>query len=124
MKRLFLALASSALLMVLAASCTGQGEGQRCQSKNNNDDCQDGLLCGAPKNGGSNFEVCCPASGGTDPLCVAAAPSPGSDASIPDTGTPDTSKPDASEAGSDAADATTDGASSDATSDSADATGQ
>ncbi len=49
----------SAVLMVLASAgfvvaCSKQGEGERCSTSNNNDDCQSGLVCKEKLN------VCCP----------------------------------------------------------------
>lgn len=126
-RRWLFACLTGALLTALAASCTGQGEGQRCQSANNNDDCQSGLVCGKAKtSSGTNFEVCCPPAGQTasDPLCIEAPPSPGSDASITDGASTDTGSNDGqSDATSDAADASDTGT-TDSGDASSDATGQ
>lgn len=124
--------AALGLALLLAAACTGQGEGQRCQLGNGNDDCQDGLICYAatditlPGGGSSNSDICCPVNrtAAVEEICKQANVTPGSDASIPDTGTPDTgtdtgAKDGAADGGTDAA---SDGAvdAADASSDAAD----
>ena len=111
--------AALGLALLLAAACTGQGEGQRCQRANNiSDDCKDGLTCIAAPNG--NADVCCPADPrqATEEICKQAPVTPGSDASIPDTGTPDTGADSAVKDGaSDAADGSSGDASPDGASD-------
>lgn len=133
MKRpvLLVTVATAGLLAMLIASCTGQGEGQRCQSDNNDDDCQSGLTCGPPRSGsGSNFQVCCPPLGQpvTEDLCRQGSTGPGSDAAINDSSASETSTSDAASESSTsdaASEASTDGSTTDATNDgSADATGQ
>lgn len=124
-------LAALGLTLLLAAACTGQGQGQRCElAGNGNLDCQDGLICVAaanitlPGGGSSNSDICCPVNRttATEDICKEATVTPGSDASIPDTGAPDTgvdssSKDGASDAADGGADGGADGASSDASSD-------
>ena len=59
-------------LLVLA--CDEQGEGERCDLRNNNIDCESGLECVALETLGVNSPgaVCCPAqssAGARDPVC-------------------------------------------------------
>jgi hypothetical protein len=136
--RWVLALVSGALLAVLSASCTGQGEGERCQLANGNDDCQSGLVCYAASTitlpgttNQSNADICCPANraDSTEDICKTGNATPTSDASINDSSSnPDTGTDASGDAtGSDATgDATSSDASGDATSSdgSSDATGQ
>jgi hypothetical protein len=79
----FVALGSLPVVL-LAAGCTSQGEGERCTV---NTDCQADLFCFAVPNGGMNVSVCCPAMGvSSNPLCNGtfeagvAQPPPGTDA--------------------------------------------
>jgi len=97
-------LAVAGALSVFSA-CSNNGEGERCESANGSDDCQDGLICVQ--------ERCCPPdrSRATAAACkdpagqnlndASPAPDSGPDTSVPDTGV-DTSVPDT---GTDAADA-------------------
>jgi len=125
----FVPVAALGLALVLAAACTGQGEGQRCQvnavdqAGNGTSDCQDGLVCTPaskivlPGGQNSNADICCPAdrTQATETICLQPAVTPGSDASIPDTGTSDSATDTGAKDGaSDASDAGSDGASSDA----------
>ncbi len=130
------ALGTAALFVVLSASCTGQGEGERCQLANGNDDCQSGLICYAANTitipgttSQSNADICCLPNrvASTEDICKLSASTPQSDAAINDSSaTTDTGTGDASsDTGS--GDATSsDGASdaSDASDGSSDATGQ
>ncbi len=126
----FLAIAAVGFVVIVpTASCATHGEGERCETNNNNDDCDNGLIC-TP--GGqitivteagvnnSSADICCPPdrSQATTDICKLNPLSPGSDASLPDTGVPDATSSDsgggdaASDAGS--GDATTGDAASDA----------
>ncbi|HEX7605047.1 MAG TPA: hypothetical protein VF316_25695 [Polyangiaceae bacterium] len=120
-------LAFLGLALFLAAACTTQSEGQRCQFANGNDDCDNGLACvegkliTLPGGGNSNADICCPVdrTQAVEDICKLSPVTPGSDASIPDTGTPDSAadtgaKDGASDASDAASDAGSDGASSDA----------
>ena len=124
------------LALFLAAACTTQSEGQRCQIANGNDDCDNGLVCvegkliTLPGGGNSNADICCPVdrTQAVEDICKLSPVTPGSDASIPDTGTTDSATDTGAKDGaSDAGDASTDGASSDgagdASSDAADSGG-
>lgn len=133
-------LATALLALGLAAvlgqaSCSNQGEGERCNilgDNGGNDDCQVGLVC-KPKAqlNGAQDDLCCPLTG---PATVVACQAPGGGNVIPvpaeggaDVGTPDasvaeTSTDAATDAASDAttdsaSDAATDGASADASDD-------
>ncbi|MDD1751081.1 MAG: hypothetical protein LUO89_14550, partial [Methanothrix sp.] len=114
-----------ALVASLAGACTTHGVGGRCDKQNTttsgNLDCDPGLVCTSgsdlllPGDSGarSQSDICCPSDRTTaDPftICALAPPTPGSDASIPDTGTDGT-----------VTDATTDQSSGDAAGDAADA---
>jgi hypothetical protein len=44
-------------LVFLAAGCTSQSEGQRCDT---NSDCQSPLICRPVEGQGCNYAVCCP----------------------------------------------------------------
>lgn len=101
--------------IALAAACSNQGEGERCQSANGNDDCNtaEGLICipeGQLRN--ANSDHCCPAdrSKAKHPICQRPVDIVGDGGAPPDTGPPPT--PDAG--GTDAQDAGTEDASSDA----------
>lgn len=97
--RRFGSLASVGIVVALAASlsgaCTTHGDGGRCDSRNGNADCDNGLVCTPavditlPEGGTSMADICCPQDRTTAPLgdiCALNPPTPGSDASIPDTG--------------------------------------
>jgi hypothetical protein len=100
-------------------ACSNQAEGERCESLQGNDDCQDGLICyQAALLIGTTSDRCCPQdrSQATTQVCRAATNGIG-DAGFVDTGPP--SAADAGDAGSastsdadataDAADAAADG---------------
>jgi hypothetical protein len=119
-------LAFFGLALLLASACTTQSEGQRCQTANGNDDCDNGLVCYKAAEiylaGGqsSNADICCPVdrTQAVEDICKLSPVTPGSDASIPDTGTSDSaSDTGAKDGASDAGDASTDGASSDGSAD-------
>jgi hypothetical protein len=65
--------ASSFATLVALAACQSESEGYPCSSKNNNDDCADGLICVTPPNPSATNapEVCCPQAGQapTTPEC-------------------------------------------------------
>lgn len=96
------------------AACSNYEEGERCESKNGNEDCQDGLQC-LPANlvtkPFDSSDRCCPVDRtrashpacviSTNPIVGDAAPAtetgPGTDSSLPETGAVDAS--DAAEGG-------------------------
>lgn len=51
-----------ALVLPLFASfgCANQGEGERCDRRNNNEDCESGLVCTSKETLKSNADLCCP----------------------------------------------------------------
>lgn len=55
--------------LVLSA-CSKQAEGERCSTDNGDDDCESGLSCVSSTVLKSSSDLCCPASGATDPGCV------------------------------------------------------
>lgn len=78
-------LLASLVGMFVAAACSNNGEGERCDFDNGNDDCQDGLVCvpaTAQGNRGAGYgtvnalynssDRCCPLprSLGTHPACA------------------------------------------------------
>lgn len=95
---------------VFVGACSNQAEGDRCDSQNGNDDCEDGLVCTPGKN------ICCPVppNAPTTPGCQAPT-SPGGEAGIPaeastsDATSNDATSSDASDTG--AADSASDDAS-------------
>jgi hypothetical protein len=97
------------------AACSNQAEGERCQTANDQNDCQEGLVClpATQVNPAYNSaDRCCPAnrSEATHPACtLLQAPVAGDSAPPPDTGpvgTPDTGVVDTGAAdATDAADA-------------------
>jgi hypothetical protein len=104
--------------LVLSA-CSNNGEGERCQFNNNNDDCQDGLLCLASSQVNpsyNNSDRCCPAdrTKATHPACTLlqnpvagdSSPPPDTGPTNPDTGTTDTGTTDTgtTDTGADAGD--------------------
>jgi hypothetical protein len=113
--------------LVLTA-CSNQAEGERCQTANNSDDCQDGLICLVASQVNPNYnqsDRCCPVdrSQATHPACTLLQnPVAGDSAPPPDTGPVgppdtgvDTSTPadagiDADDAGDDAGDDAADAA--------------
>lgn len=60
-----LVLGGAALLPL--AGCADQAEGERCDPKNNNLDCEGNLICTSLRslNAGTEGAICCPASGGS-----------------------------------------------------------
>ena len=114
--------------LVLSA-CSNNGEGERCQVNNNDDDCEQGLVCLAASQVNPNYnssDRCCPLdrSTATHPACTLlrnpvggdAAPPADTGPANPDTGTTDTGTTDTgtTDTGvdandSDAADAAADG---------------
>src|SRR5579859_2328664 len=70
-------LASLGVVVALAASlwggCTTHGDGGRCDSKNGNADCDNGLVCTRaqeillPEGGVSQSDICCPQDRSTAP---------------------------------------------------------
>lgn len=56
-------------LAVAPVGCSTQGEGERCERKNGNNDCAEGLVCKSGKDLGGNADICCPESGSTNPEC-------------------------------------------------------
>jgi len=123
------ALALAALAGALGShGCSDYGEGDRCETENNNDDCQDGLVC--KQLTGVNGGRCCPpdlSTASPDSICSQKANAVGGDAApaTPDgSTTSDASKSDASDAASDATgDATSDAATDAAQDGSSDASG-
>jgi hypothetical protein len=84
-RRSFALLAWSPLLLTVAG-CGNQGEGERCDRKNGNLDCDPGLLCKevfAP----SYHNICCPPSQATVAVCNASSVPPIDAGAITDTGT-------------------------------------
>jgi hypothetical protein len=104
---------------VSLAACSNQGEGERCELFNNNDDCENGLICTAAGELASQFagsDRCCPPdrTQATTEACRTPRTGPIGDATPPpDTGpapTPDASgDADAATDAADAADAPDDG---------------
>jgi hypothetical protein len=103
----------------IALACSNQGEGERCELRNGNDDCQDGLICNPTQYQGSHR--CCPVDSATatHPACVIpTSPITADSAPPPDTGPIPEAGPDAPEdSGTEDADA----AGPDADADAADA---
>jgi len=54
------------LLLLAMPGCSKQGEGERCDSANNNDDCESGLICQNVQ----SYWLCCPPPG-TQPSVAA-----------------------------------------------------
>jgi hypothetical protein len=110
-----LALLGLGVAVLGQVGCSNQSEGQRCSVDNNNDDCQENLIC-KPKDqlNGAQDSLCCPADSekATAPACRP----PGQSNAVP---TPvDASTTDATtDSSTDAGDAG-DGSTSDATTDS------
>lgn len=104
MKRLSFSLVSLALAAALgttlAPGCTTHGEGGRCDPKNINQttnlnadcdstlQCTNGAILSLPEGGTVDGWICCPVdrTKSTTDICKGSPVSPGSDASIPDTG--------------------------------------
>ncbi len=45
---------------VLAVACSNQAEGERCDRNNDDEDCQDGLVCTSSQVLGGSADICCP----------------------------------------------------------------
>jgi len=77
---------------VALVACSNNAEGERCQTANNNDDCQDGLVCLPASQVNPNYnssDRCCPVdrTKATHPACTLLQSSVGGDsAPPPDTG--------------------------------------
>lgn len=77
-------------------ACSNQAEGDRCQTANGNDDCQDGLICLASTQVNTNYnsaDRCCPVdrATATHPACTLLQnPVAGDSAPPADTGPVDT----------------------------------
>lgn len=69
---LFLSLASFAFCFGVSG-CSDQSEGDRCDLKNGNEDCQSGLTCTSKQVLGGNSDICC-APNSTDVSCVPSSP--------------------------------------------------
>jgi hypothetical protein len=102
--------------LVLSA-CSNNAEGERCQVANNNDDCENGLICLASSQVNPSYnssDRCCPVDRTTasHPACtllqnpVAGDSSPPADTgpANPDTGTVDTGTDTGTDTGADAGD--------------------
>ncbi len=83
-------------LIAVAAACSNQGEGERCEANNNNEDCRtdEGLIC-YPKEQlkTSSSDRCCPLdrTKATTTVCKTSVEVGGGDATAPaDTGPPPT----------------------------------
>lgn len=48
------------ILGLSALGCSNQGEGERCDHRNNNNDCESGLICTSKETLRSNSDLCCP----------------------------------------------------------------
>ena len=89
-------LSLAALASALGVGCSDQGEGERCSTQNNNDDCTSGtLVCvtAASLGKSENFDRCCP----PDPTQVTtSACTPTTNLPIGEAGAPDASGADSS----------------------------
>lgn len=45
---------------MLAVACSNQAEGERCDRNNEDEDCQDGLVCTSSQVLGGSADICCP----------------------------------------------------------------
>ena len=101
---------------IFMGACSNQAEGDRCDTQNGNDDCQDGLVCEPGKN------ICCPQdpATATEPACQAPSTaggeagipveaSPGTDSSVNDSATDAPADTGSFDATDDATDANDDG---------------
>jgi hypothetical protein len=102
---------------IALTACSNYGEGERCESLNNNDDCEDGLVC-TPANellkAYNQSSRCCPQDRRTasDPRCGVQETVIGGDSAPPaETGpTTDAATTDAADAAETSTDAAADGA--------------
>lgn len=51
-------------------ACSNQAEGERCDVNNNNDDCQEGLICKPSTELGGSADICCPEGTSELPECT------------------------------------------------------
>ncbi len=98
--RVFIVACLSALISAVA--CSNQGEGERCDTRNGNDDCESGLYCtplsqlaGDNAAKGEGAALCCPATNPTRDVCFKSAP-------LPDGGSSTGGSPNVPDASSDA----------------------
>lgn len=47
-------------LLLASSACSNQGEGERCDRRNDNADCASGLVCTSKETLKSNSDLCCP----------------------------------------------------------------
>ena len=73
----------------LFAACSNQAEGQRCDPRFGNDDCQDGLVCKRASELGGVYDICCPAAGANVVECRRSISVDGGDTPAPDATAPD-----------------------------------
>jgi hypothetical protein len=116
MRRPLVAVIVSTVLVagwITLGACSNNKEGERCEVNNNNDDCEDGLIC-IPKAQAAkdyqNADRCCPPPGivPTHPACkentaVAGEGGPGTDSGP----TPDAGRDGTADTGTDATDGST-----------------
>ncbi len=115
------------LALVLTTSCSQQQEGERCDLNNGisggDSDCNDGLICTAAKDLGTDTDRCCPAdrSQSTVTPCIVSSSSLNQDAAAPGDGSVFTTDS-GTDSGSDASstDSGSDGGSDSAITDAAD----
>lgn len=108
------------LLMGSVYACSNQGEGDRCDTRNGDEDCLSGLICTSKGTLGTDSDRCCPSNRtqSSADVCRQTATPSGGDASIPteqDGSTADSATPADSGATTDATD---DSAAADASTDS------
>jgi len=63
-----LAAASIVIASFAFPACSNQAEGERCDVNNNDDDCQEGLICTSSRELGGSADYCCPPGQGTSEL--------------------------------------------------------
>lgn len=107
-------LASSLGVLAVLSACSNNGEGERCETLNGNEDCENGLTCTPARQLPAGFDSadrCCPfdRSQATVASCKQGTSTIGNTPPPADTGPPDTSTSDAADA-ADAADTSSDAA--------------
>jgi hypothetical protein len=57
-------------LGVSALACSRQKEGERCDDNNENEDCEEGLVCKDSQELGGSSDICCPEGNATALACI------------------------------------------------------
>jgi hypothetical protein len=54
----------------LTVACSNQAEGERCDRNNEDEDCQEGLICKSSQELGGSADICCPKEEGASEIAA------------------------------------------------------